>query len=91
MGWEQPWEIGEFYGKSYFCDPRGQIIAQGSRDRMKSSWPTWTWMKYAKSAPPGSFTGTAAPTPMASCWSHRISPHPENLNPSPGETRIGVG
>ena len=33
VGWEQPWEIGEFYGKSYFCDPRGQIIAQGSRDR----------------------------------------------------------
>ena len=29
-------------------------------------------MKYARSAPPGSFTGTAAPTPMASCWSHRI-------------------
>ena len=33
VGWEQPWEIGEFYGKSYFCDPRGQIKAQGSRDR----------------------------------------------------------
>ena len=33
VGWEQPWEIGEFYGKSYFCDPRGQIVAQGSRDR----------------------------------------------------------
>jgi N-carbamoylputrescine amidase len=33
VGWEQPWDIGEFYGKSYFCDPRGQITAQGSRDR----------------------------------------------------------
>ena len=33
VGWEQPWQIGEFYGKSYFCDPRGQIIAQGSRDK----------------------------------------------------------
>jgi N-carbamoylputrescine amidase len=33
VGWEQPWEIGEFYGKSYFCDPRGQIVAQGSRDQ----------------------------------------------------------
>ncbi|HVF92076.1 MAG TPA: nitrilase-related carbon-nitrogen hydrolase [Blastocatellia bacterium] len=32
VGREQPWDIGEFYGKSYFCDPRGQIIAQGSRD-----------------------------------------------------------
>ena len=33
VGVEQPWEIGEFYGSSYFCDPRGQIIAQGSRDK----------------------------------------------------------
>ena len=33
VGREQPWDIGEFYGKSYFCDPRGQIIAQGSRDK----------------------------------------------------------
>ena len=33
VGWEKPWDIGEFYGKSYFCDPRGQIIAQGSRDK----------------------------------------------------------
>ncbi len=33
VGVEQPWEIGEFYGKSYFCDPRGKIIAQGSRDQ----------------------------------------------------------
>jgi beta-ureidopropionase len=33
VGREQPWDIGEFYGKSYFCDPRGQITAQGSRDK----------------------------------------------------------
>lgn len=32
VGTEAPWNIGEFYGKSYFCDPRGQIIAQASRD-----------------------------------------------------------
>jgi beta-ureidopropionase len=32
VGHEQPWDIGEFYGKSYFCNPRGRIIAQGSRD-----------------------------------------------------------
>jgi len=25
---EAPWNIGEFYGQSYFCDPRGQIIAE---------------------------------------------------------------
>ncbi|MBL7075586.1 acyltransferase [candidate division KSB1 bacterium] len=33
VGTEAPWNIGEFYGKSYFCDPRGQIVAQASRDR----------------------------------------------------------
>ena len=33
VGHEQPWDIGEFYGKSYFCDPRGKIVAQASRDR----------------------------------------------------------
>jgi beta-ureidopropionase len=32
VGTEQPWNIGEFYGKSYFCNPRGKIIAQASRD-----------------------------------------------------------
>ena len=32
VGHEQPWDIGEFYGKSYFCSPRGKIIAQASRD-----------------------------------------------------------
>src|ERR1044071_2766734 len=31
--YQAPWTIGEFYGQSYFCDPRGQIIAQASRDR----------------------------------------------------------
>ncbi len=33
VGHEKPWDIGEFYGSSYFCDPRGRIIAQGSRDQ----------------------------------------------------------
>src|SRR5437763_73780 len=32
VGVEPPWNIGEFYGSSYFCNPRGQIIAQASRD-----------------------------------------------------------
>jgi len=32
IGHEQPWDIGEFYGTSYICDPRGQIIAEGCRD-----------------------------------------------------------
>jgi N-carbamoylputrescine amidase len=33
VGHEAPWDIGEFYGQSYFCDPRGQFVATGSRDR----------------------------------------------------------
>jgi N-carbamoylputrescine amidase len=33
VGTEAPWNIGEFYGSSYFCDPRGQIFAQASRDK----------------------------------------------------------
>src|SRR5438128_2386839 len=32
VGYEDPWHIGEFYGTSYFCNPRGQIIAEASRD-----------------------------------------------------------
>src|SRR5262244_1526360 len=31
-GFEEPWRIGEFYGQSYFCDPRGQMLAVGRRD-----------------------------------------------------------
>ncbi|MFZ2492133.1 MAG: nitrilase-related carbon-nitrogen hydrolase [Thermoanaerobaculia bacterium] len=33
VGTEAPWNIGEFYGQSYFCDPRGQFLAAGSRDQ----------------------------------------------------------
>jgi beta-ureidopropionase len=33
VGYEAPWNIGEFYGQSYFCDPRGQFVAQASRDK----------------------------------------------------------
>jgi beta-ureidopropionase len=33
VGREQPWNIGEFYGQSYFCDPRGKILAEARRDR----------------------------------------------------------
>jgi len=32
VGTEAPWNIGKFYGNSYFVDPRGQIIACGSED-----------------------------------------------------------
>jgi beta-ureidopropionase len=30
-GFEEPWRIGEFYGQSYLCDPRGQFLAVGKR------------------------------------------------------------
>jgi N-carbamoylputrescine amidase len=33
VGYEAPWNIGEFYGSSYFCDPRGEFLATGSRDK----------------------------------------------------------
>ncbi len=33
VGTEKPWNMGEFYGQSYFCDPRGQIMSIGSRDK----------------------------------------------------------
>ncbi|MDY6826141.1 MAG: nitrilase-related carbon-nitrogen hydrolase [Bacillota bacterium] len=32
VGTEAPWNMGHFYGSSYLCDPRGQIIAEGSRE-----------------------------------------------------------
>jgi N-carbamoylputrescine amidase len=33
VGIEKPWAIGEFYGQSYVCDPRGQMVAEASRDQ----------------------------------------------------------
>ena len=30
VGREMPWNIGEFYGSSYFANPRGKIVAQAS-------------------------------------------------------------
>jgi N-carbamoylputrescine amidase len=30
-GFEEPWRIGEFYGTSYFANPRGQVIAEAPR------------------------------------------------------------
>lgn len=33
VGTEAPWNIGRFYGSSYFVDPRGNFLAQGSEDK----------------------------------------------------------
>nr|NQU92594.1 acyltransferase [Bacteroidota bacterium] len=32
VGIEKPWNLGKFYGTSYFVDPRGQFIAEASVD-----------------------------------------------------------
>jgi N-carbamoylputrescine amidase len=32
VGTEAPWNIGKFYGNSYFVNPRGQFLATGSED-----------------------------------------------------------
>jgi N-carbamoylputrescine amidase len=32
VGEEAPWNIGKFYGHSYFVDPRGKFLAEGSED-----------------------------------------------------------
>ena len=32
VGTEKPWNLGQFYGQSYFVDPRGQIFAEASRE-----------------------------------------------------------
>jgi beta-ureidopropionase len=33
VGTEKPWNIGRFYGSSYFVDPRGKILAQASETK----------------------------------------------------------
>ncbi|PIQ33979.1 MAG: acyltransferase [Bacteroidetes bacterium CG18_big_fil_WC_8_21_14_2_50_41_14] len=33
VGEEKPWNLGKFYGSSYFVNPRGQILAQASDDQ----------------------------------------------------------
>lgn len=33
IGTEAPWNIGEFYGQSYFVNPKGEFLAVASRDQ----------------------------------------------------------
>ncbi len=33
VGTEAPWNVGKFYGSSYFVDPRGNFLAQASEDK----------------------------------------------------------
>jgi beta-ureidopropionase len=32
VGTEAPWNIGKFYGSSYFVNPRGEFVAEGTED-----------------------------------------------------------
>jgi beta-ureidopropionase len=32
-GTEAPWNIGRFYGNSYVCDPRGELLCEASEDQ----------------------------------------------------------
>ena len=36
VGTEAPWNIGRFYGSSYFVDPRGNFLADGVRGRRRA-------------------------------------------------------
>jgi beta-ureidopropionase len=33
VGTEPPWNIGKFYGTSYFVNPRGELLATASEDK----------------------------------------------------------
>ncbi|MFT7484595.1 MAG: beta-ureidopropionase [Candidatus Paceibacteria bacterium] len=33
VGTEEPWNIGKFYGSSYFVNPRGEFLAEASEDK----------------------------------------------------------
>ena len=33
VGTEEPWNLGRFYGSSYFVDPRGEFLAEASEDK----------------------------------------------------------
>ena len=69
-GFEEPWRMGEFYGQSYFCDPRGQMLAVGKRveddiviadlnlDLIRDVRNTWQFFRDRR---PDSYAALAAP------------------------------
>ena len=63
VGTKKPWNIGEFYGKSYFCNPRGKIIAQASRDKDEVVVADLDLDMIAEVRTPGSSSATAVPKP----------------------------
>ena len=70
-GLEAPWSIGEFYGQSYFCDPRGQMVAQSDKrveddvviadldlDLIREVRNTWQFFRDRR---PETYAGVTAP------------------------------
>ena len=65
VGVEGPWNIGEFYGQSYFVNPRGQIERSASRDRDEIIIHDMDFDKVAKSATSGKSVAIAVRKPIA--------------------------
>ena len=69
-GWEEPWRIGEFYGTSYLCDPRGKILTEAPRtgdaivtadldlDQIREVRNTWQFFRDRR---PDSYDALVAP------------------------------
>jgi N-carbamoylputrescine amidase len=69
-GTEAPWNMGEFYGSSYFADPRGQLLCEGKRietdvivqdlnlDMIKEVRNTWQFYRDRR---PETYERTVAP------------------------------
>ncbi|MCP4246007.1 MAG: acyltransferase [bacterium] len=69
-GWEEPWRIGEFYGTSYICDPRGQMLVEAPRgedaiivadldlDQIREVRNTWQFFRDRR---PDSYDALVAP------------------------------
>jgi len=53
VGTEQPWKIGILW-KSYFCNPRGKLVAQASRDKDELLVAELNSTKFNRCAIPGS-------------------------------------
>lgn len=71
VGIEEPWKTGQFYGHSYFCDPRGQFVGEvGSEtddevivrdldmDLIKEVRATWQFFRDRR---PDAYGGLVAP------------------------------
>ena len=61
----EPLGDNDFYGQTYFVDPRGQLVGDAASDDKDESCScaTSTWTSSPRSATCGSSTATAVPTP----------------------------